>query len=232
MCLIQLDKASFAYDGHVALRYIDLVVSRGETVVLQGPNGCGKSTLLKMINGLIFPEEGAYLFDGQRVDASSMKDRTFSALLHQRIGFVFQDADVQLFCGSVREEIEFGPLQMGLSDEEAGRRADDILRLMDITHLADRPPYHLSGGEKKKVAIACVLSMNPEVLTFDEPLAGLDQKSQRWLTDFLKQLHDAGKTLIISTHDDALAEELADRIVRMNENHCIEASETENLPFT
>ena len=221
MELIRLDKASFAYDGHIALRRVGLAICEGETVILQGPNGCGKSTLLKMINGLIFPEEGAYYFDGQRVDASSMKDKVFSRRLHQRIGFIFQDPEVQLFCGSVREEIEFGPVQMGLSEEEVRRRTDDVMALLGIEDLASRAPYNLSGGEKKKVAIACILSMNPDVLTFDEPLAGLDKKSQRWLTDFMKDLKAGGKTLIISTHDDALAKELAGRIVELDERHCI-----------
>ena len=221
MELIRLDKASFAYDGHIALRRVGLAICEGETVILQGPNGCGKSTLLKMINGLIFPEEGAYYFDGQRVDASSMKDKVFSRRLHQRIGFIFQDPEVQLFCGSVREEIEFGPVQMGLSEEEVRRRTDDVMALLGIEDLASRAPYNLSGGEKKKVAIACILSMNPDVLTFDEPLAGLDKKSQRWLTDFMKDLKAGGKTLIISTHDDALATELAGRIVELDERHCI-----------
>ena len=222
MELIRLEQASFAYDGHIALRMIDLAIEAGEAVIFQGPNGCGKSTLLKMINGLIFPEEGAYYFDGQRVDASSMKDKVFARRLHQRVGFIFQDPEVQLFCGSVREEIEFGPVQMGLDEAEVRRRTEDVLGLLGIEALADRAPYNLSGGEKKKVAIACVLSMNPDVLTFDEPLAGLDKKSQLWLTGFMKDLKAAGKTLIISTHDDDLAAQLGDRIVYLNENHMVE----------
>lgn len=223
MALIELRNASYAYDGRIALRQVSLDIESGETVVLQGPNGCGKSTLLKMVNGLLFPEEGSYSFDGQRVDAGSMRDSAFSRRLHQRIGFVFQDPDVQLFCGSVRAEIEFGPLQMGLGEEEVRRRTDDVLELLGIRDLEDRAPYNLSGGEKKKVAIACTLSLNPEVLTFDEPLAGLDKKSQRWLTDFMKDLKAAGKTIILSTHDDRLAAELAGRIVELDENHMVAA---------
>jgi cobalt/nickel transport system ATP-binding protein len=138
------------------------------------------------------------------------------------MGFVFQNADVQLFCGSVEEEIDFGPRQMGLSEEEIKRRREDVIRLLQIDHLRGRAPYHLSGGEKRKVAVACILSMNPQVLVLDEPLAGLDRKTQEWLTGFLLDLKDAGKTMVIATHNDELAHLLADRIVYMNEEHEIE----------
>ena len=137
------------------------------------------------------------------------------------MGFIFQNSDVQLFCSNVEEEISFGPRQMGLSDEEVKQRTDDVITLLDIEHLRERAPYHLSGGEKRKVAIACILSMNPEALVLDEPLAGLDRKTQEWLVSFLLQLKAAGKTLLISTHNDELAHTLADRLVVMNENHTV-----------
>jgi cobalt/nickel transport system ATP-binding protein len=223
MNLIRLDRVCYAYEGLVALRYITLEVDRGETIVLQGPNGCGKSTLLKLLNGLIFPEEGEYRFLGEPINETRMKNSLFSKTFHQRMGYIFQDADVQLFCGSVEEEIAFGPNQMGLSPEEVRRRTEDILELLGLEALRDRAPYHLSGGEKRKVAFACILSMNPEILVIDEPLAGLDQKTQQWLVDFLLGLKKAGKTLILSTHHDTLAHTLADRIVTMNEEHQIES---------
>lgn len=222
MTLIKLENICFAYDGHIALRHIDLDIRRGETLVLQGSNGCGKSTLLKLLNGLVFAEEGTYVFDGDLIDAHALKDSLFSKKFHQRIGFVFQNPDVQLFCGSVREEIEFGPRQMGLSEDEIKKRADDVIRLLGIEFLAERAPYHLSGGEKKKVSLACVLSMNPDVLVLDEPLAGLDKATQDWLTDFLQEFQNAGKTLVISTHDDDLAHLLGDRIVYMTANHTVD----------
>lgn len=220
--VIKLNDACFSYDGQIALRYINLEVKRGETIVLQGTNGCGKSTLLKLLNGLIFCEEGSYEFEGSSITEKSMKDKTFAKSFHQKMGFVFQNPDVQLFCGSVREEIEFGPLQMGLSAEEVAKRTYEVMEMLDIQHLSERAPYTLSGGEKRKVALACVLSMNPEILVLDEPLAGLDKDAQDWLTDFLQQLQDAGKTLIISTHDDELAHLLGDRIVYMNKDHRID----------
>ncbi|MBQ8925251.1 MAG: ABC transporter ATP-binding protein [Clostridia bacterium] len=225
--LFSLDKVCFAYEGHIALRYITLDVARGETVVLQGPNGCGKSTLLKLLNGLVYAEEGTYKFDGDVIDAKSMKNNVFSKQFHQRVGFIFQNSDVQLFCSNVEEEISFGPRQMGLSEEEVKQRTDDVIALLDIEHLRERAPYHLSGGEKRKVAIACILSMNPEALVLDEPLAGLDRKTQEWLVGFLLELKKAGKTLIISTHNDELAHTLADRLVVIGEDHSVE-SVTEN----
>ena len=122
--LFSLDNVCFAYEGHIALRYITLDVARGETVVLQGSNGCGKSTLLKLLNGLVYAEEGTYKFDGDVINEKSLKDNTFSKKFHQRVGFIFQNSDVQLFCSNVEEEISFGPRQMGLSDEEVKQRTD------------------------------------------------------------------------------------------------------------
>ena len=202
-------------------------MARGETVVLQGSNGCGKSTLLKLLNGLVYAEEGTYKFDGDVINEKSLKDNVFSKKFHQRVGFIFQNSDVQLFCSNVEEEIGFGPRQMGLSEEEVKQRTDDVIALLDIEHLRERAPYHLSGGEKRKVAIACILSMNPEALVLDEPLAGLDRKTQEWLVGFLLDLKKAGKTLIVSTHNDELAHTLADRLVVIGDDHTIE-SITEN----
>ena len=220
---LRLEDICYAYDGLVALRHVSLSVRKGETVVLQGPNGCGKSTLLKLLNGLIFPEQGRYLLDGTEITEKAMRSRTFEKGFHQRVGFIFQDADVQLFCGHVYEEIAFGPRQMGLDEKEVARRTEDCIGMLGLDALRERAPYHLSGGEKRKVAIACVLSMNPEILVLDEPLNGLDAKTQQWLVAFLKQLKQAGKTMVISTHSEALAGELADRIVTMTEDHGLEA---------
>ena len=221
--LFSLDNVCFAYEGHIALRYITLDVAWGETVVLQGSNGCGKSTLLKLLNGLVYAEEGTYRFDGDVIDEKSLKDNVFSKRFHQRVGFIFQNSDVQLFCGNVEEEISFGPRQMGLSEEEVKQRTDDVIGLLGIEDLRERAPYHLSGGEKRKVAIACILSMNPEALVLDEPLAGLDRKTQEWLVGFLLDLKKAGKTLIVSTHNDELAHTLADRLVVIGDDHSIES---------
>ena len=221
--IIECNNLCYAYDNYIALRQVTFTVSAGETVVLQGPNGCGKSTLLKLLNGLLFPAEGTFRFQGRDITEKTLKDKRFAKEFHQKVGFIFQDSSLQLFTGSVEEEIAFGPRQMGLSEEAVTQRVNDVLQLTGLTALRDRAPYHLSGGEKKKAAIACILSMNPEVLVLDEPLAGLDTKTQQWLVSFLKELQSAGKTLIISTHNNALAEELGHRFIRMNDNHTIEA---------
>ncbi len=221
--IIECNNLCYAYDNYIALRHVTFSVSAGETVVLQGPNGCGKSTLLKLLNGLIFPAEGTFRFQGKDITEKSLKDKRFAKEFHQKVGFIFQDSSLQLFTGSVEEEIAFGPRQMGLSEKAVTQRVNDVLQLTGLTALRDRAPYHLSGGEKKKTAIACILSMNPEVLVLDEPLAGLDTKTQQWLVSFLKELQSAGKTLIISTHNNALAEELGHRFIRMNDDHTIES---------
>ena len=221
--IIECNNLCYAYVNYIALRQVTFTVSAGETVVLQGPNGCGKSTLLKLLNGLLFPAEGTFRFQGKDITEKTLKDKRFAKEFHQKVGFIFQDSSLQLFTGSVEEEIAFGPRQMGLSEEAVTQRVNDVLQLTGLTALRDRAPYHLSGGEKKKTAIACILSMNPEVLVLDEPLAGLDTKTQQWLVSFLKELQSAGKTLIISTHNNALAEELGHRFIRMNDNHTIEA---------
>lgn len=220
--VIELQGACYAYDGEIALRYIDLDVYRHEAVSLMGGNGCGKSTLIRMLNGLIFPEEGKYIYEGREITAKKMQDNKFSKWFHQQVGYVFQNSDAQLFCATVEDEIQFGPLQMGLSEEEAAERTEDVIRLLELSKLRNRAPYHLSGGEKRKTALACVLSMNPKVLILDEPLAGLDQKTQEWLVDFLVRLRDSGKTIITATHNERFAERLSDRIVEMNEDHRIE----------
>lgn len=220
--LFHLEDVCYSYDGLIALRYISLDVRRGETIALQGSNGCGKSTLLKLINGLIYPEQGSYSFEGKEISEKTMKNSLFAKNFHQKVGFIFQNADVQLFCGSVEEEIAFGPQQMGLPENEVRERTEDMIRLLGLEKLRERAPYHLSGGEKRKTAIACILSMNPEVLVLDEPLAGLDKKTQKWLLEFLQELQRAGKTMIFSTHSDELAAALADRIVCISDEHEIE----------
>lgn len=217
--LIRLEDYCFAYGDVPVLRHIDLDIAAGDCAVLMGDNGCGKSTLLHALNGLIFPAQGRYLFDGAEIAEKSMRDAAFAKRLHARVGFIFQDSDSQLFCASVADEIAFGPRQMGLSEQDVQKRVDDVCEMLGISHLRERAPYHLSGGEQKKVAIACVLSMNPDVYCFDEPLNGLDAKTRRWLVDFFGELKDAGKTLVIATHDQSLADEVATYFVYMGSEH-------------
>lgn len=219
MSLISLENVCFDYEDSQALKDISLQINKGECIGLEGDNGCGKTTLIKLLNGLIFPTSGIYKFDGEEINSKSMSKDIFSKAFHSKVGYVFQNPENQLFCGSVEEEIAFGPRQMGLSEDEIEQRCNDVMKLMGIELLKNRAPYHLSGGEKKKTALACVLSMNPEVLIMDEPMNGLDRKSREVLLQVLLSLKSAGKTLIVATHDETLLKKIADRLITIGEDH-------------
>lgn len=221
--MIEIKDVSYSYEGINALNKLSLKIADGESVSLLGANGSGKSTLLKLMNGIISPDSGSYLFWGEEITRKKLQDVKFAKSFHQRIGFVFQNSDTQLFCADVFDEIAFGPRQMGLPEEEVEIRVQDCLKLLGIEDLKHRQPFHLSGGEKRKVAIACVLSLNPEVLVLDEPMNGLDPRTQRWLVEFLVQLNKSGKTLISSTHDLELVQEISKRAILFDENHSIAA---------
>ena len=199
--MIALRGVAFAYPEAPALGPLDLAIERGEAIAVIGPNGSGKSTLLKLICGLFPPSTGSYALDGQAVTGRSLADARFAAEFHRRIGLLFQDSDAQLFCGSVYDEIAFGPRQMGLSEALIADRVGDLLRLFGLERLASRVPYHLSGGEKRKVALAAALSLNPEALCLDEPMGGLDPKTKRQLRDLIVSLNASGKTIVCATHD-------------------------------
>lgn len=221
--MIELSHVHYSYEGHTALKDINIKIERGESISLLGANGSGKSTLLKLLNGLISPDNGTYTFDGEEISKKKLKDVVFAKAFHQKIGFVFQNSDTQLFCADVYDEIAFGPRQMGMDEKAVEERVNDCLDLLKLQNFRNRQPYHLSGGEKKKVAIACVLAMNPEVLILDEPMNGLDPRSERWLVSFLNGLNRAGKTLIISTHNLELVQEISKRAILFNETHTIAA---------
>ena len=220
MEVVKLEHITYAYESEKVLDDVSLSIDQGECVVLMGNNGCGKSTLLKVCNGLI-DFDGNYWFEGELINQKVLKDTKKSKEFHQRIGYVFQNSDVQLFSTHVYEEIAFAPSQMNLSDEEINQRVNDIIQLLDLDKLKDRAPYQLSGGEKRKVALGCVLSQNPDLLILDEPLASLDSKSQKWLYSFLNELKKSGKTMLIATHDEEFAKNIGDRIVCMSDDHKI-----------
>ncbi|WP_294849384.1 ABC transporter ATP-binding protein [uncultured Eubacterium sp.] len=212
--MIKLDDICFAYDSTPVLKHFSTEVADGEFVVIKGDNGCGKSTLLNIINALEFAEIGTYTFDGTVIDKKAMKNEQFAKAFHQKIGYVFQNTDAQLFCSSVYDEIAFAPRQMQLDEAEVAKRVDDMLKLTGTEHLKERAPFHLSMGEKKKVAVASVLAMNPQVLILDEPMNFLDKKSREWLVEFLNQMHSVGKTIIIVSHTDDF-DKIADRIIEL-----------------
>lgn len=212
--MIKLDDICFAYDSTPVLKHFSTEIADGEFVVIKGDNGCGKSTLLNIINALEFAEIGTYTFDGTVIDKKAVKNEQFAKAFHQKIGYVFQNTDAQLFCSSVYDEIAFAPRQMQLDEAEIAKRVDDMLKLTGTEHLKERAPFHLSMGEKKKVAVASVLAMNPQVLILDEPMNFLDKKSREWLVEFLNQMHSVGKTIIIVSHTDDF-DKMADRIIKL-----------------
>ena len=218
--IFEVSGASYAYLGRFpALVDVDLTVHAGERLALVGANGCGKSTLLKLLDGLVFPDVGTFQAFGQDVTEAVLEDEQFSEGFRSRVGFVFQSSDAQVFSPTVREELAFGPLNLGLDRDEAAQRVDDVLALLEITELADRAPFQLSGGQKKRVAIGSVLTMNPSVLLFDEPTAALDPRTQQWLVELLGELSGAGKAIVFATHDLSLLPVVADRCVVFGEDH-------------
>ena len=198
---------------------ISFMVDAGDSVVLMGANGSGKSTLLKMMCGLNFPSAGRFLAFDQEITEAVLENDRAAKEYHRRVGFVFQNSEAQLFTTSVWDEIAFGPLQMGLKHDEVKERISDVMEMFAISHLAEKSPYRLSGGEKKKVALASVLVLNPEVLILDEPTNGLDPKTQRWLTELLLELNHQGRTIVVATHNLDLAHAIADRALVLSENH-------------
>ncbi|MCU1360583.1 MAG: Sulfate-transporting ATPase [Ilumatobacteraceae bacterium] len=223
--VLVVDGVSFSYlDRFPALVDVSLTVNRGDKVALLGANGCGKSTLLKILDGLAFADMGTFHAFGQSVTEDALEDEQFNHGFRSRVGFVFQNSDAQVFSPTVRDEIAFGPLNLGMSVDDTATRIRDTLTMLDIADLADRAPYQLSGGQKKRVAIASVLVMNPDVLLFDEPTAALDPRTQQWLIELIVELNHAGKTIVLATHDLETLDVLADHCHVFDESHRIIAS--------
>lgn len=223
--VFEIRNTSFAYDGiQTALKEVNLTVESGESLAILGANGCGKSTLLKLLDALYFPIQGSILAFGVPLTEEALREDEYNFAFRRRVGMVFQDPDVQLFSPSVREEVAFAPLQLGLSRVEVNRRVDSALEALRIEKLHDRAPHHLSGGEKRRVALASLLTLQPDVWLLDEPTTGLDPRSQSWLVEFILDQRKLGKTVITATHDLVIAEEISSRIVVFSEDHQIIAS--------
>ena len=221
--IIQIDDVSYAYHDNIpALSRVSMGIPEGEIFAVIGSNGCGKSTLLHIMNGLIYPPSGRVYFQGKEVSEGSLRDRTFLKYFRSSVGYVFQDSDVHLFCPTVFDELMFGPLQLGLCREEASGRVREIMAMLEISHLQERSSYMLSGGEKKRVAIGSILTMNPRLLLLDEPMNGLDPRTKSFLIELMILLNEAGKTLVIATHDLSLISELRCRVAVLSEDHRVE----------
>ncbi len=221
--LIRLERVNYSYHDKIpALSDVSLEINDGDNIAIIGANGSGKSTLLQMMAGLKYPATGRFFFKEIEVSERSLRDKGFLRLFRESVGYVFQDSDVQLFCPTVLDELLYGPLQLELRAEEGMKRAFEVMQMLRIEHLRDRPSHMLSGGERKKVAIGSVLTMNPRILLLDEPTNGLDPKTQSFLVELMLALIEAGKTLIIGTHDLSLVDELRSNVAVLSEGHRLE----------
>ena len=223
--IFDLQNVSHSYlDKFEALKDINLTMTAGEQIAIIGANGSGKSTLLLILDALIYATSGEVYAFGNPVTEerfNTLEDNEFARYFRTQVGFVFQNPDVQLFSSTVFDEIAFGPLQLGLPREEVIKRTEEVMTMLALSNLRDRAPHTLSGGERKKVCIASILSINPDVLLLDEPTGGLDPRTQLWLTELLQDLAKAGKTIITATHDMNIVEEISTRAIVFGEDHTI-----------
>ena len=211
--VLQVRSLAFAYpDGHQALYGIDLEIARGERVALLGPNGAGKTTLVLHLNGILSAGEGEVVVDGLPVERRTVAE------VRRRVGLVFQDPDDQLFMPTVADDVAFGPANAGIRGAELQARVEAALRAVGMAEYADRPPHHLSFGQRRRVAVATVLAMRPQILVLDEPSSNLDPASRRELADILLS---SGLTLLMVTHDLPYALELCPRSVVLSDGQIV-----------
>ncbi len=218
---VEIRDLSFAYpDGHVALVGIDLTIEPGERVAVLGPNGAGKSTLVLHLNGIHTATSGGVRISGLPVDRPQLKE------IRRRVGIVFQDPDDQLFMPTVRDDVAFGPANLGLRGDELDRRVGEALAAVGMADCADRPPHHLSFGQRRRVAAATVLAMHPDILVLDEPSSNLDPAARREFADIVRALD---MTTLMVTHDLPYALELCERAVILDEGHLVADGKTRDL---
>ena len=222
MTNIQLstENLSFTYpDGTQALKNINIEIEKGEKVAIIGPNGAGKSTLFSHFNGLTEPTSGCVKIEGKAI--SFEKDELLK--VRQKVGIVFQDPNDQLFAPTVKEDIAFGPMNLGLSYGEVEKRVEDALKMVGMENYEDKTPHHLSGGQQKRIAIAGIIAMKPEIMILDEPTAGLDPDGVEKVLNIMNQLNKEGMTLIISSHDIDMISKYADKIFILYNGEIIES---------
>jgi cobalt/nickel transport system ATP-binding protein len=216
MVAIRVESLRFTYrNGVEALRGVTFAIGTGERVALLGPNGSGKTTLLRCLNGLLRPSEGYVEVMGRRVERRNLD------WVRERLQLVFQNPDDQLFAPTVEEDVAFGPRNLGLGEEEVGRRVRDALERFNLLELRRRSPAELSQGQKRLVAIAGVVSMEPRIVALDEPTADLDERSSRAILEALDALHRAGATILLATHDVELACLWAERVILLVEGSVV-----------
>lgn len=216
--MIQVKNLSYIYpDGTTALRNINMEIGRGERVAVIGPNGAGKSTLFLHLNGILRPSAGEIIIDGEKINYSKSE----LMRIRQKVGIVFQNPDDQLFSPTVRDDVAFGPMNLGLGEDEVNERVRESLERVGMSGYEERAPHHLSGGEKKRVAIAGILAMKPEIMVLDEPTTGLDPETADGIIEILLELSREGITVIISSHDVEILSQFAEKIFVLNSGKLI-----------
>lgn len=224
--ILKAEEIVFEYpNGTRALDHLSIDIEKGKKVAILGANGAGKSTLFLQFNGILQPDEGDIKFKGQQVSY----DKKFLQNLRKQVGIVFQDPDMQLFSANVFQEISFGPLNLDLSEEVVKKRVHEAMEVTETTNLKDRPTHLLSYGQKKRISIADILAMKPEVIIFDEPTVWLDPKSSIEIVDFFDELNERGITVILSTHNVDLAYSWADYIYVFAEGNIIGEGKPEKI---
>ncbi len=217
---------SYTYpDGTHALKNINMEIYKGQKVAIMGPNGAGKSTLFSHFNGLTEPTSGHVEIDGKAIKY----DRDTLLEVRQKVGIVFQDPNDQLFAPTVKEDVAFGPMNLGLSYEEVEKRVDEALKMVGMEKFKDKTPHHLSGGQQKRVAIAGIIAMRPEIMILDEPTAGLDPEGVEKVLNILDNLNKEGMSIVISSHDIEMVNEFAQKIFVLNEGEILESGDKHEI---
>ena len=215
---LSIKNLSYTYpDGTHALKNVNMEILKGQKVAIMGPNGAGKSTLFSHFNGLTEPTSGYLELDGKKMEY----DKKSLLEVRQKVGIVFQDPNDQLFAPTVKEDVAFGPMNLGLSYEEVEKRVDEALELVGMKKFKDKTPHHLSGGQQKRVAIAGIIAMRPEIMILDEPTAGLDPQGVDQVLTILNNLNKDGMSIVISSHDIEMVNGFAEKIFVLYEGEIL-----------
>lgn len=212
-------------DGTHALKNVNMEILKGQKVAIMGPNGAGKSTLFSHLNGLTEPTSGHIELDGKimKYDKKTLLE------VRQKVGIVFQDPNDQLFAPTVKEDVAFGPMNLGLSYEEVEKRVNEALELVGMEKFKDKTPHHLSGGQQKRVAIAGIIAMRPEIMILDEPTAGLDPEGVDKVLNILNNLNKEGMSIVISSHDIEMVNGFAEKIFVLNEGEILASGDKHEI---
>lgn len=223
---LETKNLSFTYpDGTKALQNVNLQIKKGEKIAIMGPNGAGKSTLFSHFNGLTEPTSGHVEVDGEKIIFE--KDELLK--VRQKVGIVFQDPNDQLFAPTVKEDVAFGPMNLGLDYDEVERRIAESLEMVGMEGFEEKTPHHLSGGQQKRIAIAGIVAMRPEIMILDEPTAGLDPEGVDKVLNILNNLNKEGMSIVISSHDIEMVNGFAEKIFVLNEGEILASGDKDEI---